>query len=148
MASFWRKWNKSIKRIWTCIWSTPKKDARRPYLVCEKWPWRREKERKCLAKLHRMCGWTKKVLLKGQYSVQSSYSTVLLVQREVFLQKITSFRNLLTEKRKNGPRKASSSRKGSHQSLQNFFQDRFSFLLTFWKRRARSWRARECLLVN
>ena len=145
MASFWRKWNKSIKRIWTCIWSTPKKDARRPYLVCEKWPWRREKERKCLAKLHRMCGWTKKVLLKGQYSVQ--YSTVLLVQREVFLQKITSFRNLLTEKRKNGPRKASSSRKGSHQSLQNFFQDRFSFLLTFWKRRARRL-ARECLLVN
>ena len=28
-------------------------------------------------------------------------------EREVFLQKITSFRNLLTEKRKNCPRKAS-----------------------------------------
>ena len=67
-------------------------------------------------------------------------------EREVFLQKITSFRNLLTEKRKNGPRKASRA-VGSHQSLQNFFQDRFSFLLTFWKRRARR-RARECLLVN
>ena len=83
----------------------------------------REKERKCLAKLHRMCGWTKKVLLKGQYSVQCTVLyCITSTEREVFLQKITSFRNLLTEKRKNGPRKASRVEKEAIRVCKTFFK--------------------------